>query len=281
MIQCPKCKANPEYKARSAKRPRKLKDGRYSCPTCRTRFGWKSVWDSVRLTAETRDLLLKMVVAGMPSHSTHYLPIATAPSRERFGRLARACCAYAEQLRRPFRLLDASFDSSREGHPGRVAETVVAFRVAVDQDKVLVRPIASGKEENAWRDAINRAPSEVLQYVDEQQAYVTLPVRGGRVMLTGVPRQKPPTTQGLGYFWWYLTRRLERFPWFHREYFHLYVGEACFRYNRRHSNKRSRKDLLRNAMERASMTDIRLLISGGNLGSAPGDSSTPNELESS
>ena len=79
-----------------------LADGRFKCKACGQRYTWTTAWASIRLAEATKRRLLELFVLGVPVYRQRFRAPASAPTIERFYRLARACCAYVEELREPF-----------------------------------------------------------------------------------------------------------------------------------------------------------------------------------
>lgn len=93
MKGCPRCAYTRGYQ---------LSDDRGKCGVCGHRYGWTSVWDSIRLSAYAKGRLLEMFTLGVPVFRQRFGGPASAASMERFYRLCRAGCAWEEQLREPF-----------------------------------------------------------------------------------------------------------------------------------------------------------------------------------
>ncbi len=254
--RCPKCDEDPY----------RLADGRLKCRACGKRFAAgapKSLWDNSRLAAADRERLLDMVVDGEPSNAEQLRDIASANTREQFARVVRACCAHDQGLLRPFPILQAPARAAVSSAPRELVHTepqgVVVSHVAVVRGKVTVRPVVSGPDERRWRDA---APSLPLHRLDEDHAYVSLEVSRDRVIL---PRERHPrrlrrAVKHVDDFWGYFYNRLDRFGRVPVEYFHLYVVEACFRFNC--PRRPAARERLAALMQRLTMDDIGPVIAG-------------------
>jgi transposase len=224
------------------------------------------VWDSVQLPEMARDRLLRMVVDGKPSNSPESCYATSAPSRERFGRLARACCAHDQKLREPFETLPGLVDMTpeRAGHerPGGTGGNIVVFRIWLNGQEVRARPLTSSRDKEDWLHTALQNPSIGLHRIDAKQAYVSLAVPRQKVRVPKARRRHLhwASTRDIEDFWVYLRARLEPFRSLDRKFFHLYLGEACFRFNhRREVHARNR---LKKLMQRLSKAEIDAVVSG-------------------
>lgn len=179
MKRCPEC---------SASRPYKLPDGRLKCRACGKRFSWTSVWDSVRLSSREKTRLLKLFVPGVPVYRQRFDRSVSAKSRERFYRLVRACMAQHEQLREPFTEAlecdETTFGGARHGKRGwGTVGKVVVFGIVKRNGEVKAAPIARHDQAAIMEQIQAHTREGSLYYTDAWQAYATLRLRGGHVVV--------------------------------------------------------------------------------------------------
>jgi len=93
MKRCPECNHGSSYQ---------LSDGRRKCCRCGRRYSVRSVWETSQLPASIRNRLIEMFALGVPVYRQRFRQDTSPAARERFYRVLRACCAYAEELREPF-----------------------------------------------------------------------------------------------------------------------------------------------------------------------------------
>jgi transposase len=235
------------------------------------------VWDSVRLPPETKERLLDMVVEGLPSNSQQFRGVSSAASRERFSRLARACCAYAAGLRKPFtppvECGEATFVEARHWPRLRgAARRAVVFGIV--EHEGTVKATRARRSMELWLDIAPVTTPGAPHYVETQRAYVWLPVQGERVVIPkgrrprkrtaafdqiegpGTPEEpqstvRPHAGETIERFGSYFEERLKHFRSVPCKDFHLYVGDVCFRFNSRHKDVK-RKLLIMKLMKRYS-----------------------------
>jgi hypothetical protein len=58
-----------------------------------------TVWDAVQVSAASKRQLLELFVLRVPVYRQRFQPLASAPTAERFYRIAQACCALVQELR--------------------------------------------------------------------------------------------------------------------------------------------------------------------------------------
>ncbi len=113
MKRCDKCGSSRAYE---------LSDGRRKCRHCGHRYSGRSIWQSIRLSGYAKGRLLDMFVLGVPVWRQRFARPASAPTMERFYRLCRACCAWNEDLQRPFagalECDETTFGGARHGERG-------------------------------------------------------------------------------------------------------------------------------------------------------------------
>lgn len=255
MKRCPEC---------SVARPYKLADGRFKCRACGKRFSWTSAWDSIRLSPAAKGKLLEMFVLGVPSYRQRFNPVASAPTRERFYRLARACCAWVEDLREPFdgtiECDETTFGGARHGRRGwGAAGKLIVFGLVKRNGEVKAMPIEAHSGPAVWREIAKHTKPGSLYYTDDWQAYASLRLRGEHVVIRkerGRPKGRD-TINGIEGFWSYAKNWLYPFRSVPKRYFHLYLGEVCFRFNHRGRNL---SPIVRRLMKRISSMEIDQIL---------------------
>lgn len=255
MKRCAKCGSGRSYR---------LGDGRLKCRACGHRYSWTSVWDSVRLSAALKHRLLELFVLGVPSYRQRFRSTTTAASRERFNRLVRACCAHAEQLREPFEGAiecdETTFGGARKGKRGwGAAGKVIVFGLIKRNGCVKAMPIAAHDRLSVMREIEAHTREGALYYTDEWQAYATLKLRGEHVMI----RKEKGRPVGRGHingiegFWSYAKNWLYPYRGVPHHYFHLYLGEVCYRYNHRNDDL---KPLFLRLLKTISIQELRPIL---------------------
>jgi len=225
-------------------RPYKLSDGRFKCRACGTRFSWTSAWDSVRLEAATKHRLTEMFVLGVPIYRLRHRKDASAPTKERYYRLLRACCALAENLTGPFQ-------ATSGGH--------IMVRITESGGQITVAPVALDAEPEA-AGFINR-PQRTGRpwFIDAQQALVMLALKGDHVLIGGNGEAGLATwsNPAISAFWNQAKKGMESLRGMRLRYFHLHLGEACYRYNHRDADL---KPLLLTLMRSTTIREIHQVI---------------------
>lgn len=252
MKSCPACGKKRHYR---------LNDGRYKCRACGERFSWTSVWDSVRLPTPTKHRLLDLFALGVPSYRQRFRSATSAASRERFYRLVRACCALTEQLREPFEGAvecdETLFGGARKGKRGwGAAGKVLVFGLVKRNGEVRAMPVASRDRVTIMRVIEAHTREGALYYTDEWHAYATLKLRGNHVRIRkekGRPAGRDHIN-GIEGFWSYAKNWLYPYRGVPRQYFHLYLGEVCYRFNHRDDDL---KPLFLRLLKQFSIQDVR------------------------
>jgi transposase len=255
MKRCPGC---------GKARPYRLADGRLKCRSCGKRFSWTSVWDSVRLTPASKGRLLEMFVLGVPAYRQRFRSDTSAATRERFYRLARACCASVEHLREPFEGAvecdETTFGGIRRGPRGWGARgKVIVFGIVQRNGYVKAMPIPVHSQAAVMQQIQAHTREGALYYTDEWWAYATLKLRGEHVMIRkekGRPMGRDHIN-GIEGFWSYAKNWLYPYRGVPRKYFHLYLGEVCFRFNHR---DRDLKPLLLRLMKQLPIAEINPIL---------------------
>ena len=222
------------------------------------------MWDSVRLSAATKHRLLELFVLGVPSYRQRFRSATTAASRERFYRLVRACCAMVEQLREPFdgaiECDETTFGGARKGKRGWGAlGKVIVFGLVKRNGCVKAMPIAAHDRASVLSEIEAHTREGALYYTDEWQAYATLRLRGEHVMIRkekGRPVGRDHIN-GIEGFWSYAKNWLYPYRGVPQQYFHLYLGEVCYRYNHRSDDL---KPLLFRLLKQTSIQELRPIL---------------------
>lgn len=226
MKSCPRCRSEQSWT---------LADGRRKCHRCGSRYSWRSVWDGVRLPETTRHDLLEAFVQGVTAYRRRFDAGACVDSRERFDRLARACCA-----------LDSSVDSSAvlvtncERSSGDVRPHLRGWSTAA---RVVVLAFAGNEGRVRMSSSPINAPEVIatlrertaiggVYCLNENQALANLQVHGNYVVVQRCRRASLAMTP-IEIFWEYASERLRTFRQIPCRSFHLYLGEVCFRFNHR------------------------------------------------
>jgi len=255
MKKCPACETA---------RPYLLSDGRLKCRGCGQRFSWTSAWDSCRLRAPSKNRLLELFVLGVPVYRQRFQDGASAPTRERFYRLLRTCCAIVEDVREPFagalECDETTFGGARHGKRGwGAAGKVIVFGLIKRNGQVKAMPIAAHSQAEVMRQIQAHTREGSLYYTDEWQAYATLKLRGDHVMIRkekGRPVGRDHIN-GIEGFWSYAKNWLYPFRGVPRRYFHLYLAEVCFRFNHRDQDLRP---LLLRLMRSTNIQEINQIL---------------------
>ncbi|MGH8530657.1 MAG: hypothetical protein ACRETN_12590, partial [Nevskiales bacterium] len=235
-------------------------DGRYKCRDCGYRYSWTSAWDAVRLPEGAKEQLLESFVRGLPSYRQRFLSTVNAKTRERFYRICRACCADVEQLRRPFAQIASTVRSAAHGtawnsperrlHP--LPERTIAFELTQHLGEVKAAQLATNQHQISGRDT-------PLHFTGELRAWVSLPLKGNYVVLHGDNNPAPDSehAEGIAGFWNFARHWLRPYHALPRQYFHLYLGEICYRFNRR---EQELKPLLQQLLQQRSIQELRPLL---------------------
>lgn len=237
-----------------------LGDGRYKCKRCGHRFRWRSVWSASRLSDATKHELLRRFVWGVPVYRQRFGALASAPAIERFYRLVRACMAWAEDFREPFtgpvECDETTFGGARHGKRGwGAAGKVIVFGIVKRNGQVKAIPIAAHTRAVVMRHIQAHTREGALYYTDEWQAYATLKMRGEHVVIRkekGKPLGRDHIN-GIEGFWSYAKNWLYPYRGVPRKYFHLYLGEVCYRFNHRSEDL---KPLLVKLLKTTSIQEI-------------------------
>jgi len=208
--------------------------------------------------------LLDLFVLGVPSYRQRFRSAVSAKTRERFYRLIRACCALAEELREPFEGAiecdETTFGGARHGKRGWGAGgKVIVFGLVQRNGMVKAMPIAAHSRQEVMGQIQAHTREGSLYYTDEWQAYATLKLRGEHVMIRkekGQPVGRDHIN-GIEGFWSYAKNWLRPYRGVPRKYFHLYLGEICYRFNNRGKDL---KPLLFKLLRNVSIQELKPIL---------------------
>jgi hypothetical protein len=174
---------------------------------------------------------------------------------------ATGCCAQIEHLREPFdgalEFDETTFGGARKGKRGwGAAGKVIVFGIIKRNGQVKAMPIPAHDRVSIMREIDAHTREGALYYTDEWQAYATLKLRGEHVMIRkekGRPVGRDHIN-GIEGFWSYAKNWLYPYRGVPHQYFHLYLGEVCYRYN--HRSEDLKPPLLR-LMRQTSIQQLR------------------------
>lgn len=196
----------------------------------------------------------------MPVYRQRFGSPASAPAAERFYRLVRACMAWAEEPREPFEGAlecdETTFGGAQLGKRGGGAYgKVIVFGIIKRNGQAKALPIAAHSRAEVMLHIQAHTREGALYYTDEWQAYATLKMRGEHVVIRK-EKGKPvgrDHINGIERFWSYAQNWLYPYRGVPGKYFHLYLGEVCYRFNHRDQDL---KPLLVKLLKATSMQDI-------------------------
>ena len=266
MWPCPRCQIMPAWK---------LGDGRFKCQACGTRYKWRSVWDCIRLPAATKDRLLDAFLDGVPVYRQRFDDGACSDSRERFYRLARACCAVEQKVSPSAAVIVkcGSMDHRVSPHMrgwGRTDEVAI-IGVTLDDASVRIVPpdfCAVGEIVALLRE---RVAVGGVYCTREDFGFANLQVHGNYAVMP--PRASDAMAPGrIEEFWRHARRRLQSLRKIPTRFLPLYLGEMSFRFNHgEHAQAGLLKDLLRSL----SMQQVQPLLGDRGRGTSPGVDDEP------
>jgi transposase len=218
----------------------------------------------VRLSGQAKHRLLELFVLGVPSYRQRFRSAVSAKTRERFYRLIRACCALAEELREPFEGAiecdETTFGGARHGKRGwGAAGKVIVFGLVQRDGTVKAIPIAAHSRQEVMSQIQAHTREGSLYYTDEWQAYATLMLRGEHVMIRK-EKGKPvgrDHINGIEGFWSYAKNWLRPYRGVPRKFFHLYLGEICYRFN---NCDKDLKPLLFKLLRNVSIQELKPIL---------------------
>jgi len=179
-------------------------------------------------------------VWGVPVYRQRFSLLASRPATERFYRLIRLAMARAEHLREPFagplECDETTFGGARKGKRGwGAAGKVIVFGIVKRNGVVKASPIPAHDRASVMQVIQAHSREGSLYYTDEWQAYATLRLRGDHVIIRkekGRPVGRDHIN-GIEGFWSYAKNWLYPYRGVPQKYFHLYLGEICYRFNHR------------------------------------------------
>jgi transposase len=224
---CPRCESMQSWA---------LGDGRLKCRRCSMRYSWRSVWDGVRLPEQTKQELLEAFVQGVTAYRQRFDRGACIDTRERFYRLARACCAlHTSTEASAVHITRCQSTIGRKSGPQlrgwSMATRVVVLAIAAEEGRVRIAP-PSGHIPEVVASLRERAAIGSVYCMNDSEALANLQVHGNYVVCQG-GRHAALTTTPIEEFWEYASERLQTFRRVPCRFFHLYLGEICFRFNHR------------------------------------------------
>lgn len=191
----------------------------------------------MRLPTPTKQRLLELFILGVPSYRQRFASGTSAVSRERFNRLLRACCAKAEQLHEHFdEVLEFDDEGGRTGvrHGCKLSNGSIAIAFAFDQGRIKARPADASE----LRQRNNGVEESTPHGADAPCGYTILRLRGDHISLGKEKAQRTGRSQldWIDGFWSFAKTWLGPYRSVPRRYFHLYLAEACYRYNHRNED---------------------------------------------
>lgn len=255
MSKCPSCGFGRSWR---------LGDGRRKCRSCGSRFRDRTAWQSSRLSERVKRELVQRFAWGVPIYRQRFAQVASRPATERFYRLLRACMAHAEHLRAPFEGAlecdETAFGGARKGKRGwGAAGKVLVFGIAKRNGLVKAQPIDARDRVSVLQVIEAQSREGSLYYTDQWQAYATLRMRGEHVIIRkqkGRPVGRDHIN-GIEGFWSYAKNWLYPYRGVPRKYFHLYLGEICYRFNHRDEDI---KPLLINMLKTISAHELEPIL---------------------
>ena len=253
MKTCPRCQSNQTWR---------LGDGRFKCRVCDARFSWRSVWDSVRLPDAAKQKLVDAFVRGVSVYRQRHDDDACVDSRERFYRLMRAVCALDARIPRAATYLSASHvapERPRSCMRGWAATRVVMIiGISEDQGRIRIGAPPPAVAVEVLPLLRGRTAIGGVYRVHENHAFASLQVQGDHVVIQRMTRA-PLAMNCIETFWDATRERLQVFRKIRKNFFYLYLGEMCFRFNHRDADLAV---LLRELLQSTSSADIRAVLRG-------------------
>ena len=217
-----------------------LSDGRFKCRHCGTRYIFKSIWDSFRISNQAKKKLLECFVWGAPAYRLRFRGPASRPTTERFFRTIRKVLSIAEECTQPFEGViecdETTFGGKRPGKRGwGAAGKIIVLGILQRNGIVRVFPLPRRKN-RIIRELISRHTKPgSLYYTDDWYAYASLGLRGNHVVVRkekGKPKGRNHIN-GIEGFWSYAKHWLYHYRGVPQKFFHFYSAEISFRFNHR------------------------------------------------
>lgn len=222
-----------------------LKDGRWKCKTCKTKFRWKSAWEGSWLSDEAKHQILDQFIRGIPPYRMTEPTTVSLPTRERFVRLIRATLAYHEDCREPLTLLVeppwtfSSHPPLRTRSAVRHLYPIIGVHLAVQAGRIHVGALRHDSDREQWLPKLlAHAPPGTLFFTESSQAYAWFRIRTSYVLYKQMasPAESMPAESDIPRFWNFARSWLSLYRGIQSKYFHLYLGEVAFRFNHRDRN---------------------------------------------
>ena len=251
MKECPRCQSVQAWV---------LGDGRLKCRSCSRRYSCTSVWDSVRLPESAKHALLDAFVRGIPAAQCA-ADQACADSRERFYRLARACCAKHERVTRDGLSIvhcQPPLSGMRSAMRGWSASQRVLILGIAERHSQIQITAPSGDAATILPLLRERIAVGGVMQVSGTQAYACLQIQGDYV---SVPKsfRAPLALQPAEEFWHFARRHLQMFRKIPLKFFQLHLNETCLRFNHRDGDVHA---LLANLMTSTAIGEVKRLLLG-------------------
>ena len=152
------------------------------------------------------------------------------------------------------------FGGYRKGKRGwGAAGKVLVMGIVQRNGQVKAFPIPARSAEQVVSLVCTHTTPGSLYYTDDWQAYASLRVQGEHIVVRkekGRPKGRNHIN-GIEGFWSYAKNWLYPYRGVPRKYFHLYLGEICYRFNHR---KQDLKPLLQKLLHQTSMANIKPIL---------------------
>ncbi len=242
----------------------RLSDGRCKCHACSKRYSVRSVWAASQLPATLKSRLVEMFALGVPVYRQRFRQDTSSAARERFYRVPRACCAHAEELREPFTGAIECDQSVFGGYRKGKCSWGASGKVLQTGDRAAQRPGQSFPDPGAQGRGSHqpglRAHHPRQSLLHRRLAGLCQP-SGARWPYRGAQEKSRPKGRdhinGIEGFWSYAKNWLYPYRSVPRKYFHLCLGEICYRFNHR---KQDLKPSLQTLQRKTAVTDIQPIL---------------------
>lgn len=195
---------------------------------------------------------------GVPSYRQRFASGTSAVSRERFHRLLRACCAKVEQLHEPFdEVLELDDDHGGTDARGgnKRSHRGIVIGLVMDEGRIKARAVDVTELRQRDHGGDERTPHGM----DVLHGHTVLRLRGEHITLGKDKAQRTGRSHldGIDGFWSFARTWLHPYRSVPRQYFHLYLAEACFRYNHRNEDI---KPLMQDLLRTISIQELRPIM---------------------
>ncbi len=197
-----------------------------------------------------------------PSHTPAELRGLAARSKDTSqSRRLLSIAAALDGMREPFEgsleCDETTFGGARKGKRGwGAAGKVIVFGIIKRNSLVKAEPIPAHDRASIMKAIQAGSREGSLYYTDEWQAYATLKLRGEHVTIRkekGRPVGRDHIN-GIEGFWSYAKNWLYPYRGVPRQYFHLYLGDVCYRYNHRGEDL---KPLIYKLLKQTSIQELK------------------------